>query len=65
VTLHEYFRNEVGRILSICSANKESKHTLKDNKADFTNKIEKVVKKSIKRIVKKTASQIKLAFKQV
>ncbi len=34
-------------------------NVLKDNKSDLTNKIEKVVKKSVKRIVKKTDSQIK------
>lgn len=37
---------------------------LKDNKAGFTNKIEKAVKKSIKRIVKKTNNQIKNPVKQ-
>ena len=58
------FVMKLGWILAICSANKKSNHTLKDNKADFTNKIEKLVKKSIKRIVKKTASQIKPALKQ-
>jgi hypothetical protein len=35
---------------------------LKDNKTNFTTKIEKVVKKSIRRIVKKTDNQIKNAL---
>jgi ElaB/YqjD/DUF883 family membrane-anchored ribosome-binding protein len=36
-----------------------------DNKANLTNKIEKVVKKSIKRIVKKTNKQIKKTPKKI
>lgn len=33
------------------------KKVLKDNKSDLTNKIEKIVKKSIKNIVKKTGKK--------
>jgi hypothetical protein len=36
---------------------------LNENKAELTFKIEKLVKKSIKRIVKKTDNQIKKALK--
>jgi flagellar biosynthesis/type III secretory pathway protein FliH len=35
---------------------------LKDNKAELTDKIQKVVNKSIKKIVKKTDKQIKKAL---
>ena len=37
---------------------------LKTNKLELTNKIEKVVKKSVKGIVKKTDKQIKAVSKQ-
>jgi hypothetical protein len=36
---------------------------LKDNKSELTDKIQKVVNKSIKKIVKKTDKQIKKALK--
>ena len=37
---------------------------LKENKADFTNKIEKIVKKSIKKIIKRNNKQIKKVLKK-
>ena len=40
------------------------KKVLKNNKSDLTNKIEKIVKKSIKNIVKKTGKKKKVLHKK-